>query len=114
MGEKAGNPLLNMLKLKTYRNILILLLVLNIFDAFSTLYLVSGGFAREINPLMESLLDLGPFIFLFFKLVTTGIGIFAMWLAKDLPLAHILTIGLLVLYIVVLFFHLNIIIVAFL
>jgi hypothetical protein len=89
-------------------------LILNVFDAFSTLYLVSGGFAREINPLMESLLDLGPFIFLFFKLTTAGIGIFAMWLAKEIPLAHILVIGLVALYIIVFFFHLNIIFVAFL
>jgi hypothetical protein len=53
-------------------NVLILvLLVLNLIDGFSTYYFVTRGLARELNPLMAYLLDKSPLAFLVFKIGIT-------------------------------------------
>jgi hypothetical protein len=49
-----------------------LVVVLSLADATFTLRLVTVGAAREINPLMDYFISLGPVVFLFAKYLLTG------------------------------------------
>lgn len=48
--------------------------VLNVFDVAATLILVGGGHAREGNPLMAALLELGPVPFAAVKIAIVTFG----------------------------------------
>lgn len=48
---------------------LLLFLFLNTFDAISTVYLVSYGYAIEANPFMEALMNISYSLFIIFKLL---------------------------------------------
>jgi hypothetical protein len=52
---------------------IILLLILSILDGFMTLHLLNHG-AREINPIMSSCLESGPWFFLSSKFLLTCFG----------------------------------------
>ena len=52
---------------------IILLLILSIIDGFMTLHLLNHG-AREINPIMSSCLESGPWFFLSSKFLLTCFG----------------------------------------
>lgn len=62
---------------------LVLFWLLNVFDIFSTIWLLMSGKAQEINPLMVWMLDLGIHYFVGFKLITiTGACLFLYWHRK--------------------------------
>jgi hypothetical protein len=87
----------------------LLLLLLCVADGLFTLLHVSRG-ARELNPLMESLLQKGPFVFWIVKFVITAGGIVLLVIYRHHPLAGVvwgalvLIYGLLAAYHVYLFF----------
>jgi hypothetical protein len=57
-----------MRKVNLWNILVLVLLVLNLIDGFSTYYFVTRGLARELNPLMAWLLDKSPLTFLGFKI----------------------------------------------
>ena len=56
------------LKRISFFSILLTLVVLNIFDAFITLYWIENKLAVEANPLMRGWIDIGPNYFIGLKL----------------------------------------------
>ena len=93
---------------KTIAIMLIVLAGLNVIDAFATLYFVSNGFAREVNPLMEKWLEMGPAPFLFIKLFLNSLGIGVLWVYRKIKIVHTVTALLLILYIFIACMHINI------
>jgi len=59
--------------------VLILLVGLNIFDAVSSHYVISHGFASEVNPVMAWLWNLGPVYFHGFKALSVAVGVAVAW-----------------------------------
>jgi len=53
-------------------NLFVTLQALNLFDAYMTLWHLMWGTARELNPLMRTALDTGPWCFLLLKLLLVG------------------------------------------
>ncbi|MEK7131853.1 MAG: DUF5658 family protein [Patescibacteria group bacterium] len=53
----------------------VMFMVLNLIDAFCTLYAISIGVGEEINPIMRILLVQGPFIFLTVKYLMVAVAI---------------------------------------
>jgi len=45
-------------------NLVILMVILNLFDAIVTVALVTSGLSRELNPLMNALINIHPMLFL--------------------------------------------------
>jgi hypothetical protein len=101
------------LKYKTYNRLLIFLLFLTVVDGFSTLYFVTNQYAIELNPIMAALLELGGLVFLFVKLATSFLGVFVLWLARDVYISHVFSIILAAFYTVILVFHIDIAIAVF-
>ena len=66
----------------------ILLFVLNIADAFLTIYWVRHGYATEGNQLMASLLELGNLPFFLVKLSVGIVATFCFWNWKEFRLAR--------------------------
>ena len=93
---------------RTLIKMLVLLAVLNTVDAFSTLYFVSNGYAKELNPLMAMCLEMGVLPFLFVKLFLVSLGIGFLWHAKEYKLVHRITVALMVLYIIIVCIHVEI------
>ena len=88
--------------------ILILLLVLNYIDALFTLHWISEDYAIEINPLMNSWLQIGNEAFLFIKLsIVAGATLF-LWRAREYKLAHILVFLVFLFYLCIFLIHCNI------
>lgn len=52
-----------------YTRMLVIVYLLNIFDAFSTVFLVSNGYAYEANPIMAYVMSFGFTTFLAFKML---------------------------------------------
>jgi hypothetical protein len=78
---------------------------LNLLDAWFTLLFLSYG-CRELNPLMQMLIDVGPMTFTIFK--TLGIGVCVGFLAitKNFRAARIGIVCVLVGYLLLLVWHL--------
>lgn len=55
--------------------LLVLLVVLNLFDALFTLGAVAGGVAIEVNPLMAEALHVGPVVFMATKMGLVCLGV---------------------------------------
>lgn len=68
---------------------IVLLFLLNFFDAVLTLFWVRNGFASEGNHLMAKLLDIGDFPFLAVKLAVGFITAFVLWRWSEKKLAKI-------------------------
>jgi len=62
--------------------VLLVTLVLSIVDAFLTLRLVGGG-VRELNPVMDCFLRLGPFPFIMAKWFMTAFGLITLLILKN-------------------------------
>jgi hypothetical protein len=62
--------------------LLLVTLLLSIFDAFLTLRLMDGNF-RELNPVMEFFLNLGPSLFLLVKWILTVFGLLTLLVLKN-------------------------------
>ena len=68
---------------------IVLLFLLNFFDAVLTIYWVRNGFASEGNHLMAKLLDMGDFPFLAVKLSIGFFTAFVLWRWSEKRLAKI-------------------------
>jgi len=95
---------------KIIKSSLIILILLNLIDAFATLYWVSNGIALEANPIMETLLTIGPIPFLFIKLFLVFCGCWLFWIHRKHNLTKISIFILLFVYIFVIIKHVNILI----
>jgi len=82
----------------------ILIVLLCTADGLFTLHHVSSG-AVEVNPLMDSLLRMGPLYFFSMKYVLTALCVFLLVLYKYHPVASIMTTSVVVLYGLLLFYH---------
>lgn len=54
---------------KVFYHVLFCLFWMNIFDGIFTAYLVEYGFAREVNPIMNFLIEKSVWLFLSFKIL---------------------------------------------
>lgn len=66
-----------------------LTLVFNLVDLCATLVFVGLGYAEEANPLMSSLLELGPPVFAAAKLSIVSLGVYVLWRFRHLPVARL-------------------------
>ena len=76
----------------TFKRVLLLLFLLNIFDAFATLFWVTNGIAAEANPIMHEWLNLGSGLFLAVKLSLVSVGIYFLWAFRDFYLSKLLAV----------------------
>ena len=83
----------------------VLLFILNIADAFLTVYWVRHGYATEGNHLMATLLELGNLPFLAVKFAIGMVAAFTFWNWKNFRLARFGLATALVLYIGVMGVH---------
>ncbi len=83
------------------------MLVLNLVDAVFTALWVYGGMAREANPLMASLLEGHPILFVATKLGLVGLGSHLLWTRRNEPLAVVAIFVAFVAYYAVLVLHLD-------
>lgn len=67
----------------------VLLFVLNIIDAFLTVYWVRHGYASEGNHLMATLLDLGNLPFILVKVAVGIVAAYSFWNWKEFRLARV-------------------------
>lgn len=84
----------------------ILLFVLNILDAFLTVYWVRHGYATEGNHLMATLLELGNLPFLAVKFAIGLVAAYSFWNWKEFRLARFGLTTALVMYVGVMGVHL--------
>ena len=84
----------------------VLLFILNIVDAFLTVYWVRHGYATEGNHLMATLLDFGNLPFLAVKFAIGLVAAFSFWNWKEFRLARFGLATALVLYTGVMGVHL--------
>ena len=85
------------------------LLVLNLFDLISTMYLFLEGKVGEANPLMDSFIQTGPVAFSLSKLFLCYFGVFVLWKLRHKAFAQHAALALMLMYIGILFVHLRII-----
>lgn len=67
----------------------VLLFILNVVDAFLTVYWVRHGYASEGNHLMATLLDLGNLPFILVKVAVGVVAAFTFWNWKEFRLARV-------------------------
>ena len=60
----------------------------NTIDAALTYYAVTRGLATEANPLMATLLDYHPIIFIVCKLTLVMLGLILLWRYREYKLAR--------------------------
>jgi hypothetical protein len=97
-----------------FGHIIILLAILNIIDAFSTLYFVSHGYAIELNPLMDILIQKGWELFIFIKLFISLMVCYIFWILRNRKLLQFLLIPVTLLYIYIFIKHCKIAFMVFL
>ena len=68
--------------------LLCMVLLLNVIDAFATLFWVGANLATEANPLMNELLMMNSSMFLLGKGLLAGGGCALLWCFRDQPLAQ--------------------------
>jgi len=66
-----------------YLVIILGIIILSLSDGFFTIYLLEHG-AQELNPLMDHLLTISPWVFLFVKLMLTSFGVFCILLFSNM------------------------------
>ena len=82
----------------------LLLLLLCVADGLYTILHVSQG-ARELNPLMDILLDKGPFVFWGVKFFITACGIVLLVIYRRHPLAWVVWGSLVIIYSMLVAYH---------
>ncbi len=88
--------------------VIMLIIVLSLVDAFSTIYLLDRGVVVEFNPIMDSVIALGPEHFVITKLALTFLGILLLIFRKQHHRAAIILPGVACLYILITFYHIYI------
>ncbi|HUF03404.1 MAG TPA: DUF5658 family protein [Aridibacter sp.] len=76
----------------------VILFLLNVIDAFLTVYWVRHGYATEGNRLMATLLDLGNLPFILVKISVGVVAAFSFWNWKEFRLARVGLVVALVMY----------------
>jgi hypothetical protein len=61
--------------------------IFNLFDMGMTLTLVNAQLAREVNPVMAVVLELGPWYFVAAKFILFGLCLVMLWRYREHPLA---------------------------
>ncbi|MCG8419273.1 MAG: DUF5658 family protein [Proteobacteria bacterium] len=89
------------------RGILLAVLALNVADALLTMHWLAESIATESNPLMESLVLLGPVPFLIGKLTLVSLGCYLLWRHCHRALAVVGVFATFVVYYFVLLHHLR-------
>ena len=64
---------------RIYKIFLILFFVFNLIDAFVTFYFVTEKSVQELNPLMDWLIKINPWLFIFVKMVIGTVGVSLLW-----------------------------------
>lgn len=85
------------------------LLVLNLFDLISTMYLFLQGRVREANPIMDSFIQTGPMAFSLSKIALVYFGVFVLWMLRKRAFAQRAAFAMMLMYVGILFIHLRII-----
>lgn len=83
------------------------IVVLNLLDACLTLVWLTSGAATEANPLMETLLHLGPLPFVLGKIALVSGGAYLLWTARRHALAVVATFVTFLAYYFVFLYHLT-------
>lgn len=86
-----------------------ILLVLNLFDLISTMYLFLQGRVREANPIMDSFIQNGPLAFSLSKIALVYFGVFVLWMLRRQAFAQRAAFAMMLMYVGILFIHLRII-----
>ena len=95
------------LKRISFFSILLTLIVLNIFDAFITLYWIENKLAVEANPLMKGWIDIGPSYFIGLKLSIVLLGSLLLWKTRHRKLTYFLLMPTLAIYFYIFLKHLS-------
>lgn len=82
----------------------LLIVMLSTSDALFTLYHVSRG-AREINPTMKYLLEMGANEFFYVKYTLTCLGVLFLTMHKNLPWVKEILMSLILIYLMVISWH---------
>jgi len=72
-----------------YEALIILIVVFNLIDLVTTLWLVENGLAVEANPFMKEAMDMGVEIFIFVKLFFVLGGLYILRRNKDRKAAKV-------------------------
>ena len=86
--------------------VLLAIVGLSVADAYLTLDALAGG-CREVNPLMDAALGLGPRAFVAIKLVVTGLGVVLLCLHKNFPRVRWIILTVLVGYVLLIGWHVH-------
>ena len=81
-----------------YKVMLLILWLLNAYDAISTLFALKTGLAKEANPLMRALITASPLAFLIIKLALGSLIVFTLWKRVNKVSTKICIVFLVVLY----------------
>jgi hypothetical protein len=66
-----------------YLVIILGIIALSLSDGFFTIYLLEHG-AQELNPLMDHLISISPWVFLFIKFMLTTFGVFCILIFSNM------------------------------
>jgi len=105
MEDRRRHPYTDQYGLRVFL-VSILIVLLCGADALYTILHVSSGNAIELNPLMDELLKLGPYIFFVTKFTLTAFCVLMLVLYKHHPLGRILMGGVAAIYCVVISYQL--------
>ncbi len=83
------------------------ILLFNVIDGILTIIWILSGNAIETNPLLESLVNQHPLLFMITKLSLVVLGVILLWRLKHHPLAIISIFIVFLLYYYVLLIHLR-------
>jgi hypothetical protein len=87
--------------------ILMILSTFSIADSYFTLTLIKGNLAVEINPIMAFFLEQGSTPFVLSKFLFTTIPLFVLCVCKNRPIARVLVICTVCLYLFIIMHELN-------
>lgn len=80
-------------------------LVLNLLDAAFTLVWVRTRSAEEANPLISSLVENHPLVFVAAKMALVGLGTALLWMRRQRPTAVVAIFAVFLVYYAVLLYH---------
>ncbi|MBI5184068.1 MAG: hypothetical protein HY999_06860 [Nitrospinae bacterium] len=78
---------------------------LSLVDAFFTIYLINRGVIVELNPIMDSVIAIGPQHFVIIKLTLTFLGVLLLIFCKQHPMITMILSGVVFLYILIALYH---------
>ncbi len=84
--------------------VLVLIVILSLLDGIFTYNYVSHG-GKELNPIMQVLIEKGPLAFFPYKFFITSLGVIILCLHKNFTFVRILTSLILVIYLLLIFYH---------